>query len=285
MTCNPVSARSSTSASGERREKEERPGKFAITLRDIFGDLIIGTTGNSIDGICFGLTYYVTGIPYRNSANGKLYLEISSWAEKYPLVPAPAPAPPAYRLLWIFAGLVAVLLLALLGALYFVRRRILVPPPPPLPPPIASPVPPKEGPWGSAEVLTGPDQGKAFALHGEQILIGRQLVADDALNLVLDSHVSRKHGVINRKDGTPYFCDTDSTCGSWVNERKAVAGQEMPLTHGALLRLGPHTVIKFMLANASDIDDEVSMETRPFTETGDNWDEAPTVVNERGGTV
>lgn len=103
-------------------------------------------------------------------------------------------------------------------------------------------------PWGIAEVIAGPDQGKSFALRYEEVHVGREV--DPLTEVALtDLSVSRRHGRILWDRQQILYQDTDSRGGSFVNEEQVAPGQQVALSEGAILRLGPTTCIRIRRAD------------------------------------
>lgn len=218
---------------GERVEAEEAPGVFVFTLRDDYGDTIKGRTSKDISGLRFGATYYLQGRRTAGAATGREYFEVASWRLTYG-----THVPRSYFLVPVLLALLAAAVVYLV-----VSRRITL---------IAPPA------WGDAEIVSGPDQGKLFTLKGRRVVVGRQQNPERAVSVVLDNYVSRQHGVLLRKGGTIYYEDTFSAGGSWLDEQPVNAGTRVAVLPGALLRLGPHTVIRVGRAPSEDF------ETRAF---------------------
>jgi len=100
-------------------------------------------------------------------------------------------------------------------------------------------------PWGWAEVVSGDDQGKRFALRYDEVDVGREADPLTGVCIASDTSVSRQHGkIIRDSNGQVVYEDTGSRCGSWINEVEVPRGQRVPLPQGALLRLGPNTTIR-----------------------------------------
>jgi hypothetical protein len=82
--------------------------------------------------------------------------------------------------------------------------------------------------WGSLALVSGADEGSSFALHGDEILIGRRVEGEHNL-LLHDQFVSRVHGAIRRSMGTVTYTDMGSRGGSLVNDVTAAADTPVPL--------------------------------------------------------
>ncbi len=178
-------------------------------------------------------------------------------AESVQLITAP-PEGVNMKLLILVAAIAVLLTLA--GVYVLIRRRT-----------VEAALP---EPWGYAEVLSGPDQGKVFALRYDEVPVGRE---GDPLTSVVptDPAVSRQHGRIIRTDSGVFYEHTQGRFGSWVNEQPVQQGQRVPLPQGALIRLGPNTVIRLMPAHAGA--GETVLEGRQGVTTGPpEGDERPT---------
>jgi pSer/pThr/pTyr-binding forkhead associated (FHA) protein len=82
---------------------------------------------------------------------------------------------------------------------------------------------------------TGDDAGLAHRLVGERVVIGRSQECDVSL---LDDCVSRRHAQIVERDGTSWIEDLGSQGGTEVNGGKVSLGEEAPLAHFDVIRLG-----------------------------------------------
>jgi pSer/pThr/pTyr-binding forkhead associated (FHA) protein len=85
-----------------------------------------------------------------------------------------------------------------------------------------------------------PDQIREVDLRPETMLnqvclIGRFANCD----LVLDSiEVSRMHGQFSKKNGTYYFTDLGSRCGSQINGKNVQVNQDYPLQQEDMIQIG-----------------------------------------------
>ena len=133
-------------------------------------------------------------------------------------------------------------------------------------------------PWGIAEVIAGPDQGKTFRLRYEEVPLGRE--ADPLTDVALtDSRVSRHHGRIIFRNGQILYEDVGSSFGSFVNEREVPRGQQMPLPENATLRLGPKTILRVRCIASPT---ETVLAGEPGVDTGPTLgDERPTLGDDR----
>lgn len=190
-----------------------------FTLRDDYGDMVevYSRAGYPI----MGATYEIAGIPRLDDA-GNPYLEEESRRRAYPVVPP-----------WFVPAIIGLVLAGVLAAALIARWRA-----------SRADLAPA---WGHVEILGGPDQGKNFALRRGTTLVGRGQDPNRAISIALDVHVSRRHGKITKRGGTITYEDTKSTGGSWVNEEPVTPGRTVPLKSGALLRLGPRTMLRFTL--------------------------------------
>lgn len=211
--------------SGQIVEASERPGVRVYTLRDDYGDVVNVHTRDTYP--VFGTTVVVTGTPVIESGTGGLYLDEQSREMAYP---------PGASLRKVLLIVVPLVLVGIIVAWVLVSRRS------------------GEGlpaAWGYAEAVSGPHQGKSFALRGPEVVVGRGQDALLAVDLPLDDSVSRQHGRIVRDGEAVYFEDTGSSFGSWVNEQQVQSGQRVQLAPGALIRLGPSTIIRVGQAGAA----------------------------------
>ncbi len=88
-------------------------------------------------------------------------------------------------------------------------------------------------------VLAGPDEGRAFSLGGEPVLLGRSRATGSHL---IDPHVSRVHCQVELIDGQFILTDYDSAGGTFVNGKRI---SRHTLQSGDLLRIG-NTRLQFM---------------------------------------
>jgi len=231
---------------GQRVEAEEGPGAYVFTLRDDFGDMALGRTSRDIRGLRFGATYYVRGRLGENSHSGHPFLDVVAWRPAYGV-------PISYLIIPAGVALAAALIVLLVTSR---RVRAVVP----------------ATAWDQAEIVSGPDQGKLFSLRGPRVVVGRKQDPASAVSIVLDGHVSRQHGVLIRDRNATFYEDTNSRGGSWVHEQRVNPRQRVPLPPGALVRLGPHTVLRVGKAPEEDFP------TREFdaAQLGEYQAEAPT---------
>jgi hypothetical protein len=244
---------------GQRVETEDRQGQLAFTIRDDYGDLVIGRTSVSLDNMAFGATYILTGTLETDPGSGKKYFIVGAWRLAYK-----AESPWPVLLYWCAGALLLAVIVATLISRFTARR-------------IARDVAstPDEA-WGMAEVESGPDQGKVFPLRGARIQVGRRPYAAISVALSSDKYVSRVHGTIIRdKDGV-YYADEGSTGGSWVNEQQTPAGERVALPHGTLIRLGPRSVIRVAFADAPEEDDAMATRLFQSSEEQDDGQESTT---------
>lgn len=205
-------------------EAEEKQGWKVFTLRDDYGDQVY--VRSKADHPIMGATWDITGRPEVDAATGTLYLTEVSRQRSYP----PVGKMPG----WLLPGVGGIVLLGVGVVGVMIRRRSL-----------KGELAPA---WGYAEIVSGPDQGKNFALRGDEIVVGREQDPAKAVSIVLDQHVSRRHGKILKTGDDLFYEDCMSKCGSWVNEMQAEPGQQVLLATGSLLRLGPQTIIRIGLA-------------------------------------
>jgi hypothetical protein len=213
-------------------EAEETAGVHVFTLRDDYGDLIHVRTTHEYP--IMGATYFITGTPRSDSASGVLYLEETSRKRAYPSVTNVTKVTKVMSggkvPRWLLPVVTGVVAIGVIAVALMIRRRT-----------VSARLPDA---WGYAEIVSGPDQGKSFALRGAETIVGRAQDPNTAIAVVLDQHVSRMHGRIVRQGGEVYYEDANSRGGSWVNEEKVEPGQQVPLPAGALVRLGPSTVVR-----------------------------------------
>lgn len=82
---------------------------------------------------------------------------------------------------------------------------------------------------------TGDDAGLAHRVVGERVVIGR---AQECAVSLLDDCVSRRHAQIVERDGASWIEDLGSQGGTEVNGAKVPLGDEAPLVHFDVIRLG-----------------------------------------------
>jgi len=81
-------------------------------------------------------------------------------------------------------------------------------------------------------VVAGPDEGRAFALTGEALLLGRSRATDTHL---IDPHISRVHCEIKQDNGKFFITDFESPGGTFVNGNRVTQHTLQP---GDLIRIG-----------------------------------------------
>jgi len=200
----------------ETTQSQESAGVRLYSLRDEDGDVVTVRTDG--DPPSPGSALIVTGKPVTDSASGETYLEEQSRDPAYDPWDIPR------KLLPVLIGVIVIIVVWVM-----VRRRS------------AGGLPEV---WGYAETVSGPHQGKSFALRGADVIVGRGQDALLAVDLPLDASVSREHGRIVRDGEAVYYEDSGSTYGSWVNEQQMQGDQRVQLAPEALIRLGPNTVIR-----------------------------------------
>lgn len=103
---------------------------------------------------------------------------------------------------------------------------------------------------GNAEIVLkrGPGAGRAFALHGESLVLGR----DPRSDVVIDHpQVSRRHARITRRDDQWLIEDLDSTNGTFLNG--SYLAKPETLSEGDAIGLSDAvTLIYRVTARASD---------------------------------
>ncbi len=98
------------------------------------------------------------------------------------------------------------------------------------------------------QVTHGPDTGKAFAITGDVVKLGRSTGAEmEAMDrfTVRDSlkQISRNHAEVFRQDGVFHVKDTGSVNGTFVNDQKVT--DPVALKAGDVIRLGSEARIRF----------------------------------------
>lgn len=93
-------------------------------------------------------------------------------------------------------------------------------------------------------VLAGDQLGRVIRVESEDLLIGRGEGVDVHFS---DPGISWKHARILRRGGAVLVEDAGSTNGTFVGEERIV--QAVRLANGDHIRLGGHTVLKFVLAD------------------------------------
>jgi pSer/pThr/pTyr-binding forkhead associated (FHA) protein len=89
-------------------------------------------------------------------------------------------------------------------------------------------------------VVEGPGSGQAFPLRAATCTIGRH----QGCTVVLSSiTVSRQHATITRQGNLFYVVDNQSSNGVYLNGQKLPPGQNCPLHHGDMLRLGEYLLL------------------------------------------
>ncbi|UCD70891.1 MAG: FHA domain-containing protein [Syntrophobacterales bacterium] len=98
----------------------------------------------------------------------------------------------------------------------------------------------KQRTFGKLIVIYGDHLGKQYHLSPKRMLIGRTDRSDIYID---DSSVSRKHAVIERKDGRFILEDLKSTNGTFINGEFV---DVRVLNHGDKIRIG-NTVLQFIV--------------------------------------
>ncbi len=110
-------------------------------------------------------------------------------------------------------------------------------------------------------ILSGPDEGKQFALSGQgPFFIGR---SDDSEVALSDTSVSRKHSRISFKDGEWLVRDESSRNGTFLNEVRLDAGTTTKIKNQDVLRVGIYE-LKFDEGDVTDF--EIKAEPQLKTE-------------------
>ena len=223
---------------GVIRKTAAPDGCKVYTLRDDYGDAVDVHIQPSQYFPIMGATYDVTGEAREEGA--ALYLEAESQKKVYggqatdvvitkTLTKTEVKAQP-----WLLPAVIGLMAAGALVVVLVVRRMVRR----------------RAGgdglaaPWGYVEVVSGPHQGMRMALRDNTTAVGRHLDPVKEISLDEDRSVSRRHGAIIREGDSVYYVDTNSTNGSFINERPVASGGRAPLSPGALIRVGPKTVIR-----------------------------------------
>ncbi|MBL7715390.1 MAG: GGDEF domain-containing protein [Bdellovibrionales bacterium] len=95
-------------------------------------------------------------------------------------------------------------------------------------------------------IVRGTPQGERFFITQDGMHIGR----DPAVEIsVADPSISRKHVIINKKDGEIVITDLGSSNGTFINEKKIEANNPTQLHKEDMLRTG-NTIFKYLPAGA-----------------------------------
>lgn len=89
-----------------------------------------------------------------------------------------------------------------------------------------------EWPWGVEAIV-------------DRVVVGREAPAAPDLAARLESefpNVSRQHGYLRRRDGELFLCDLGSVNGTFVNEARIDANQEVALKMGDRIRFASRLV-------------------------------------------
>lgn len=90
------------------------------------------------------------------------------------------------------------------------------------------------------KIFSGPEEGQIFALTARpEVRLGR---ADENELALSDNSVSRHHCSVLHRDGAYFLKDVGSRNGTYINDEKTVAGQELKLFHLDLIRLGLYEI-------------------------------------------
>lgn len=222
---------------GQIMERWASESVGAYSLRDDYGDMVVVLFQRTpqVDYPIMGVTYQIKGVPeLRSGTIILLERERQRWID------------PLIRTVRVTIIIIAAAIVLILGGLYFIKRRVSRE----VSEAVSEVLP---EPWGFAEVLAGPDQGKRFPLRYDEVLVGRGLDPVTGVAIDNDNAVSRPregrpaHGRILRDSSNRVFYeDLGSTFGSAVNEIPVQPGQRVHLPSGALIRLGPNTVIRIV---------------------------------------
>jgi hypothetical protein len=219
-------------------ESSAAAGRRVYTLRDDYGEQAHVVCAGEYP--IMGATYLIAGVPTLDPATHALYIQERSRTRLYG-VPR-----------WLLPS-VAGLVLAGIGAVaVMLWRRAL-----------AARLPEA---WGYVIVESGPDKGKQFDLRSDEVKVGRQQDSARGIALPLDVSVSKDHGVILRRGQRVMYRDSHSRNGSFLGQKAITPGEDVELPQGALVRLGPTTVLRVVRAGGAAIDETKSAEEAQFGE-------------------
>lgn len=89
-------------------------------------------------------------------------------------------------------------------------------------------------------IAAGPAREDIGPLQSGDWHLGRAPENDVVL---VDLAVSRQHALVGWNGSRWYLRDLDSTHGTWLNEQRVAAGQELPVVAGDRIRIGPWTLL------------------------------------------
>lgn len=98
-------------------------------------------------------------------------------------------------------------------------------------------------------VIRGPGQGQRHFITQEEMVIGRDPVADIT---VADPSISRRHSRVFKKEGQVLIGDLGSANGTVINGKKLPKGEVTALAKEDMIRLG-NSILKFLPAGELEI--------------------------------
>lgn len=98
-------------------------------------------------------------------------------------------------------------------------------------------------------IIRGTPQGHRFFLTQPEMTLGRDPIADITIS---DPSISRKHATVTKKDHLVTLTDLGSVNGSFINDRKLVAGAPVELEKEDMVRIG-NTILKYLPAGELEI--------------------------------
>jgi pSer/pThr/pTyr-binding forkhead associated (FHA) protein len=108
-------------------------------------------------------------------------------------------------------------------------------------------------------VVGGTFADRQFVIEEDVLFLGREEERADIV-LYWDDYISRRHAKIARESGQFYIWDLNSANGTWVNEQRVPRSlsegvelsEAVPLTDGAIIRLGPDLRLRFQMAGSAE---------------------------------
>ena len=98
-------------------------------------------------------------------------------------------------------------------------------------------------------VIRGQPQGHRFFLTQREMIIGRDAAADITLP---DQSISHKHAKVIREGKTTHLLDLGSSNGTFVNDRKLNAGDQIVLAKEDMIKMG-NSIFKYLPAGELEI--------------------------------
>src|ERR1700757_1875114 len=83
-------------------------------------------------------------------------------------------------------------------------------------------------------IIRGTPQGHRYFLTQPEMTLGRDAAADITVS---DQSISRKHAKITKEAGKVYITDLNSSNGTFINDKRIVAGERVSLAKEDMIKL------------------------------------------------